>query len=371
MQKNLTNSTRPPFASLVRELPSVVPFVPPEALERQSGKKIQIRIGANESTFGISPLAQKAMAEAVTEIHWYGDSECYDLRSELARIHQIRMDEIVIGSGIDELLGLIVRAFLEPGDRVVSSLGGYPTFNYHVAGFGAKLETVPYQNFMNDLDALAAKAVETGARMVYLANPDNPTGTFHSARALEKFMDKLPKDCLLLLDEAYIEFAPAAETLPLDLENPRIIRTRTFSKVYGMAGARIGYALAEQEIIRAIDKIRNHFGVNRVAQAGAIASLQDTEFLRHVVQAVAEGRKEYEQLAKKLGFTAIPSHTNFVAIDVGCDQKAAAIREALFEKGIFIRVPQVAPLNRCLRVTVGTPEERRIFAQALEEVVSE
>ncbi|MBA4493388.1 aminotransferase class I/II-fold pyridoxal phosphate-dependent enzyme [Paenactinomyces guangxiensis] len=360
-----------PFTSIVRELPATVPFIPVEALERQSGKKIHTRIGANESSFGVSPLAKKAMEEALQTIHWYGDSECYDLRKELSRVHGVRMDEISAGSGIDECLGLVVRAFLEPGEVVVTSLGAYPTFNYHVSGFGAKLVTVPYRDYMNDLDALADKAREADAKMVYLANPDNPTGTFHSAGALHGFLEKLPEDCLLLLDEAYIEFAPAHEVLPLNPQNPRVIRTRTFSKVYGMAGARVGYVLAAKETVQAIDKIRNHFGVNRVAQAGAVASLKDPDFVRQVVRDVEEGKKEYQELAQKLGFSSLPSYTNFVAIDVGSEEKAVAIREALFEKGVFIRTPQVFPLSRCLRVTVGTPEERQIFAQALEEVVKE
>lgn len=362
---------KPSYTSIVQNLPAIVPFVPVEALERNTGKVIHTRIGANESSFGVSPLAKQAMEEALTRISWYGDSESYDLRKELADQFRIGMDEIVIGSGIDELLGVIVRAFLEPGEVAVTSLGAYPTFHYHVSGFGGRIETVPYRDYQNDLQALAEKAWETKAKIVYLANPDNPTGTFHPAAALASFMDKLPPDCLVILDEAYIEFAPPEEHYPLDTKNPRIIRTRTFSKVYGMAGARVGYAFASKETIQTLDKIRNHFGVNRIAQAGALASLQDAAFLEQVVQEVTRGRKEMEELAYELGFVALPSHTNFVAIDVGSAEKAVAIREALFEKGVFIRVPQIAPLSRCLRVTVGTAEERAIFARTLSEVVQE
>ncbi len=149
----------------------------------------------------------------------------------------------MVASGIDDLLGLAVRAFLEPGQTAVTSLGAYPTFNYHVVGFGGSLERVPYRDDRNDLDGLASAAHRVGAPLVYLANPDNPTGTYHSASALAAFLDSLPQPCLLLLDEAYADFAPDEAILPIDVEDARVLRLRTFSKAHGMAGARIGYAI--------------------------------------------------------------------------------------------------------------------------------
>lgn len=360
---------KPPFSKVVAGLPPTVPFVPPEELERKTGTRLQLRLGANESTFGMSPHAREAMAQAAAESNFYGDAHCYPLRQELARLYGVDGDHLVFASGIDELLGLIARAFLNPGDGVTTSLGGYPTFNYHVEGFGGIIHEVPYQKGKNDLEGLSETAAKTGSRIVYLANPDNPTGTWYSAEELADFRASLPADCLLLLDEAYIEFAPKSADLPIDPSDRGIIRTRTFSKVYGMAGARIGYALTHPEIARAFDKIRNHFGVNHIAQAGALAALQDSDFVQKVVASVEQGRREYEELAQSLGFTAYPSATNFVAIDVGSEERAVSLREALWERGVFVRTPGAPPLNRCLRVTVGTPEERTQFAAILRETV--
>ena len=174
-----------------------------------------------------------------------------------------------------------------------------------------------------------------------------------------------------MLDEAYADFAPAEALPAIDAEDPRVIRLRTFSKAHGMAGARIGYAIAPQETIRAFDKIRHHFGVNRVAQEGAYASLGDPEFIAGVVRAVIAGRRDYEALAGELGLETLPSTTNFVAIDLGTAERAtSAMKRLLEDEAVFVRMPGVAPLNRCIRVTVGTPEERRAFADAFLRVVA-
>jgi histidinol-phosphate aminotransferase len=281
------------------------------------------------------------------------------------------MEHIVIGCGVDDLLELIVRTYLEPGQTAVTSLGGYPTFAYHVVGYGGILERVPYRDDYNDLAGLARAANHTAARIVYLANPDNPSGTWVTAEEIGALLEALPVDCLLLLDEAYSDFAPAEGLPAIDASDPRVIRARTFSKAHGMAGARIGYALATSEIIAAFDKVRLHFGVNRIAQAGALASLQDRAYLQSVVAAVAEGRSEYGALAREVGFTPLPSATNFVTIDVGGVERAKALVAALAERGVFIRMPAAPPLDRCVRVTVGTPEERAAFAEALRAAWSQ
>ena len=166
-----------PFTRIVRALPPTVPFVPPEALERQQGQPLALRVGANESNFGISPRARQAMVEAVDRVHWYNDPEGYELRSALAVRHEVAREEVALGAGIDELLGLLVRLFAAPGDSVVTSLGAYPTFNYHVEGHGAILHQVPYRADREDLPALLAKARHVRPKLLYVANPDNPMGT--------------------------------------------------------------------------------------------------------------------------------------------------------------------------------------------------
>lgn len=359
-----------PLTPLVAALPATVPFVAPEALERQSGRTFRLRLGANESTFGPSPRAAEAMRASVDRISYYADPESYELRAALSAQHGVGMDEIVVGSGIDDLLGLVVRAYLAPGEVAITSLGAYPTFNYHVVGYGGRLETVPYRDDRNDLEALAETAREQRARLVFLANPDNPTGSWYPAAEIAAFLDALPEGCLLLLDEAYLEFAPGGEALPLDTSDPRVIRLRTFSKAYGMAGARIGYAMGDAAMIRAFERIRLHFGVNLTAQEGALAALADTGYLAQVVAEVARGREEYATLGRELGLPPLSSATNFVSLDAGDPERAKALVAALAARDVFIRMPGAPPLNRCIRVTVGTADERAAFAAILREAIA-
>ncbi|MDP9034742.1 MAG: aminotransferase class I/II-fold pyridoxal phosphate-dependent enzyme [Myxococcota bacterium] len=358
----------PPFTRLLEGLPASVPFVAPDALARRSGKPLRLRLGANESPFGPSPRALAAMRSALEGVALYGDPESAALRAELARVHGVSPANVVVCSGIDDLIGLAVRAFVEPGVVAVTSLGGYPTFDYHVHGFGGALNGVPYRNDSSDLEALADMARLCGARVVYLANPDNPSGTWHDAVAVQALIDRLPRETLLLLDEAYIDYAPLGSSPALDVSDPRVLRMRTFSKAHGLAGARIGYGLAAAATVSAFDKIRHHFGVNAVAQAGALASLSDGDHVRRVVEAVSEGRREYEALARSLRLSTLPSAANFVAFDLGEPSRARALLASLLERGVFVRMPRLPPLDRCIRVTVGTPAERAEFAQIFSEL---
>jgi histidinol-phosphate aminotransferase len=362
--------SRTRYARLVEALPAVVPFVPPEALERRIGRTLEVRIGANESAFGPSPKALAAMQHAAARVNWYGDPESHELRHALAARLGVKPGNLVIGAGIDDLLGLTVRAFIDPGDVVVMSKGAYPTFAFHVNGFGGRLVTPPYRDFRNDLAALADAARAENAKLVFLANPDNPTGSWLPASEVRRLLEALPAGAVLLLDEAYSEFAPAEAIAPIEAEDPRLVRTRTFSKAHGMAGARIGYAIAPEETIRSFDKIRHHFGVNRIAQAGALASLDDPGFIASVVREVEAGRRHIARIAAGVGLEAHPSATNFVAVDVGSGERARALLQRLLEEeAVFLRMPGVAPLDRTVRVTVGTEPERARFAAALERVL--
>lgn len=364
--------TGPRYTPLAARLPSTVPFVGPEVQERQLGTPFRARLGANENVFGPSPKALDAMRTAAGDIWKYPDATSHDLRHALADHHGIEPENIVVGEGIDGLLGYLVRLLVGPGDAVVTSDGAYPTFNYHVAGYGGKLHKVAYRDDREDLPALMAKAGDVDAKLVYFANPDNPMASWTQGANIIAALETLPEGTLLLLDEAYIDFAPEGTAPEIDIEDPRVIRMRTFSKAYGMAGARVGYAMGARELIQSFDKIRNHFGMNRAAQAGALAALEDQDYLAQTVANVAEARQEITRIAAANGLTALPSATNFVAIDCGRDAEfAKAVLDGLVARGIFVRMPFVAPQNRCIRVSCGRPQDVALFAEELPKVLAE
>ena len=365
------NEATTPLTQLVRGLLSAIPFVGPEAIERRLQRRFDVRLGANESAFGVSSKAVQAMRDAVDKVAWYGGPEGYELRAALAAHHGVAMDHICLSGGIDDLLGLTVRMLVKPGAAVVTSLRAYPTFAYHVDGVGGELVRVPYKDDHIDLDAVAAAAHEHKVPLVYLANPDNPMGTWFDATAAQAFIAKLPEQSVLTLDEAYIEFAPSDATWPMTADDSRVIRMRTFSKAHGMAGACVGYAVAALDLITGYAKVRNHLGGNRMALAGVPASLQDLSFVLDVATEVARGRKEHYALARRHNLVALPSATNFVTIDMGSDGARARRMLALLEqRGVFVRMPGIARMDRCIHVTVGLPPERALLAERFADALA-
>ncbi|MCK0149181.1 pyridoxal phosphate-dependent aminotransferase [Marivita sp. S6314] len=358
--------TGPRYPKLIAQLPSTVPFVGPELQERHRGAPFRARLGANESVFGPSPDAIAAMQDAVAQCWQYADPSNHDLIQALSSRHGTRLDNIIVGEGIDGLLGYLVRLLVAPGDPVVTSDGAYPTFNYHVAGYGGVLHKVPYRDDAEDLGALIEQAREVDAKLIYFANPDNPMGSWHSGAAIEAALDTLPDGTVLLLDEAYIEFAPAGTAPRIDPDDPRVIRFRTFSKAYGMAGARVGYGIGAPELIKSFDKVRNHFGMSRISQAGALAALMDDAWLESVVAQVVDARARIANIATAQGLHPLPSATNFVTIDCGRDGAfARAVLAHLVEDGVFVRMPFVAPGDRAIRVSAGRGADLDIFKAAL------
>ena len=358
--------TYPRYTSLVGDLSSTVPFVGPESQERQGNFLFEARLGANENMFGPSPKALSALKKYSSEQWMYGDPTSFELRSELAEKYKISTDNIVVGEGIDGLLGYLVRLFISVGDHVVTSDGAYPTFNYHVSGFGGNLHKVPYLSDSEDIASLIKKAHLVDAKLIYFANPDNPMGTFLHGDKIVKALENLPEGCLLILDEAYSEFAPASSLPNLEITDTRVVRLRTFSKAYGMAGARVGYAMAEESLIKSFEKIRNHFGINRSAQKAALEALSDNQWLLEMVKKVEEGRQRIYKIAASNNLKSITSSTNFVAID--CDRDGSFAKKVLKELislGIFVRMPFVSPQDRCIRVSVGKKRDLDRFEKAL------
>jgi histidinol-phosphate aminotransferase len=356
---------------LAASLPATVPFVGPEAQQRARGRPFRARIGANESVFGPSPKAIAAMETAARDVWMYGDSQSHDLRHALAAHHGVPVESVMVGEGIDGLLGNLCRLFVDADRTVVTSEGAYPTFNYHVAGFGGRLAKAPYRDDREDPEALAEAAAREGAALVYFANPDNPMGTWHDAATVQRLIEAMPEGCLLCLDEAYVEFAPEGVAPPLDVSDPRVIRMRTFSKAYGMAGARIAYALGAPELIAAFDRVRNHFGVNRVAQDGALAALRDADWLAHVQREVAAARERIARIAADNGLHALPSAANFVAVDCGGDGDfARRVLAELIARDVFVRMPGAPPQDRCIRISAGTPPDLDALTEALPQALA-
>ena len=358
--------TGPHLAPLAAALPATVPFVGPEAQERARGRPFTARLGANESLFGPSPRAVAAMEAAAGEAWMYGDPEMHALRAALARHHHVEPSHVMPGEGIDGLLGLIVRLMISPGDAVVAPDGSYPTFAFHVRGFGGVLHAVPYRGDAADPAALLDRARAVGARLVYLANPDNPTGSWQSAPVVEAMIERMPDGALLVLDEAYADLAPPGTLPAVAADDPRVLRLRTFSKGYGLAGLRVGYALGAADLIAAFDRVRNHFGVGRIAQAGALAALADQAWLGHVRAEVATARDGLGAIARANGLVPLPSAANFVTMDCGRDGAfARRLLQGLVAQDVFVRMPFAAPQDRCIRVGCGRAADLAAFGAAL------
>lgn len=358
-----------PISQVVADMPQTVPFVGPEEMQRASGRPFRARLGANESSFGPSPLAIAAMRDAASESWMYADPQNYDLRSALSKHHAVAIDHVLIGEGIDGLLGLAAKVAVAPGTTVVTSNGAYPTFNFHVAANGGRLVLVPFRNDHEDLDALLEAAKREGASLIYVSNPNNPMGSVWGADVIAEFLQRVPENILVLLDEAYADTAPAGVVTPIVLHQPtNLIRFRTFSKAYGLAGARIGYAIAVPEVISLLDSIRNDYGINRLGIRAALAAVGDQAYLSDVVEKIGHARVRIGAIAADNDLVALPSATNFVAIDCGRDGAfAARVMREVLSRDVFVRKPGAPGLDRCIRVSVGDDAALDIFAEVLAE----
>lgn len=317
----------------------------------------------------MSAQAANAISTCVQKLSSYNDPDCYELRQALVVRFGCSLEGVLVGSGIDDLLNLACRTFLAPGNHAVATFGTYPTFRYFVEACGGILETVPYLDGHVDVAAMLESTTRHKAKLLFLANPDNPTGTFLKLESIWELARELPAYCLLLLDEAYGDFVSLHLNEPPRMSN--VVRLRTFSKAYGLAGLRIGYALACTRIINRMSRVRVQFGVNEVAQAAALASLRDIEFVKSVVSKVDQGRAELVGLARQLRVGTLPSWTNFVTFDLGsCDTADVVYRRLLDEKDIFVRRPAVDELRQLIRVTVGTEAELKYFAESLEHIMT-
>lgn len=343
-----------------------VPFVGPETMERQAGRAFAARLGANESGFGPSPQALAAMRDACVEVWKYADPTNYALRTAIAAHHGVDRANVVVGEGIDGLLGNACALTVGPGVPVVMADGAYPTFGFHVDMHGGHLVKVPFRDDREDLDQMLDAVAKHDARVLYVSNPNNPMGTWYRRSEIEALMDGVPETTLLILDEAYADTAPPDAVPPLFAERANVLRFRTFSKAYGLAGARVGYAVGVADLVAEFEKVRNHYGVNLIGQVGARAALADQAYLAEVVARIARGRERIGAIARSNGLEPVASATNFVTIDCGHDDTfARSVLDRLLERGVFARKPMAPGLDRCIRVSVGDEASLDTFERAL------
>ncbi len=368
----MSGGVAPALTPIIAAIPVTVPFVGPEAQERARGAVFRARMGANENGFGPSPRAIAAMQAAAADNWMYADPTSHDLIAAIGSLHGVSPEHVVVGEGIDGLLGLTVHLLAMPGQAVVTSDGAYPTFNFHVASHGARLVKVPYLADRENIDGLLAAAHRERAAILYVSNPDNPMGSWWGPDDIARLVAGLPPGCLLCLDEAYIDTLPSPERPIIPVTHPQVLRFRTLSKAYGLAGARIGYALGPQVLIAAFEKVRNHYGINRVGQVGGLAAIQDQAYLGRVVAQIAQARDQIGAIVRASGLVALPSAASFVAVDCCRDAAyAQRILDGLLARGVFARKPGVAPLSRCIRISTAPDAALAILASALPSAVRE
>ena len=351
--------------SAVRSLPTYQPGKPIEEVQRELGLRSVVKLASNENALGPSPKAMAALRKAVRSLHRYPDARCETLRQLLAQRHGVDPESIVVGNGSDELLVLALRAFVDPGDHVVVAQPTFLIYELQAKAAGAAISVVPLKNYRYDLPAMR-RAITPQTKLVFIANPDNPTGTYVTERELDAFLQDLPQQTLVCLDEAYYEFVEA-DDYPQSLRrlnHAPLLITRTFSKAYGLAGLRVGYGFAQPSIIRALDAVREPFNVNRLAQVAACAALEDEAFLERTKRTAQEGRRHLTAELVRLGLRVVPSVTNFLLVELGPD--AAQIARCLLEQGIIVREMSAWKLAGHLRITVGTMAENRRCLKALK-----
>jgi histidinol-phosphate aminotransferase len=340
----------------IRGLPVYVPGRPIEEVEQEL-KIHAIKLASNENPLGPSPKAVAAAERALAESHRYPDGGTLRLREKLSRVRGVSAEEIFVGLGSSEIIDLAARITLGAGKTGITSEGSYAPFSIAIRASGAKLVRVPLRDFAFDLAAIAG-AITGETRVVYLANPNNPTGSAFSGGELAHFLERVPSQVLVVLDEAYIHYADGSDmpkSVALFRRFENLLTLRTFSKVFGLAGLRIGYAVGEAGVIAAMNKLRTPFNTSGVSQAAALAALDDAEHVKRSIETNAEQRARLFAEFRKLGLRALPTHTNFICIDVG--PSAPDLCNELLRQGLIVRPLGWMGLPQAIRVTVGTREE--------------
>lgn len=375
MKKDGGNPTRgPAVPTHIAALNPYQPGKPIEEVERELGLRDSIKLASNENPLGPSKLALEALERTLGNLHRYPDGGAVALTERLAQSHSVDRCQIILGNGSNEIIELIARTFVDPDGEVVMSADGFLIYHLVTQAVGAKSVRVPPRGYSHDLDAMAA-AINASTRVVFIASPNNPTGTIIDRVAWKRFIANVPPEVLVVVDHAYIEFVDDDEH-PDPLEDlgaypdkhPGVVVLRTFSKIFGLAGLRVGYGVGGAGVIEAMARVRQPFNVNLPAQAAALAALDDTDHIERSCALARAGRERYRAAFERLGLEFVESHANFVLVGVG---RGSEVTEALLHRGVIVRPMDVYGMPDKIRITFGTEEEDERCIAALEAVLRE
>ena len=355
----------------IEELVPYPPGKPIEELERELGITGSIKLASNENPIGPSPLAVQAILDKVQSLNRYPDGSCYYLKSKLSQVFDRPESQIIIGNGSNELIELIVRTFLEPGEEVIQAFPTFLVYQKIVSGAGGDMISVPLSGFRIDPEAMLA-AITPRTKMIIINNPNNPTGTALPAQEMQDFLQRVSRDIVVVLDEAYIEFASeesVANGLDLAASHPLLIVLRTFSKLYGLAGLRIGYGFASEKVVDYMNRVRQPFNANTLAQAAATAALDDRKFVSRTLGTVQDGLAYLYRELDNLGLPYVPTQTNFFLIKV--PMGGERLFKRMLREGVIVRSMVSFGFPDYIRINVGLPEENRRFISTLRDALGE
>lgn len=356
-------------AAGIANLQPYVPGKPVSELERELGVTNSIKLASNENPLGPSPKVKEALLKEMAEMTRYPDGGAYALRTALAEKHGVSAEQVTIGNGSNDVLDMIARVFLYPGRESLFSQHAFAVYPISSMAAGAELKVAEAKNFGHDLDAMQAM-ITPNTGVIWIANPNNPTGTWLGRDELYSFVQEVPPEVIVVIDEAYFEYVGEADYPDashwLD-EFPNLVVTRTFSKAYGLASLRIGYGLSHPDVADLLNRVRQPFNANSYAQVGAIAAMADTDYLQRSVELNNAGLAQLASGFDKLGLEYIPSVGNFIAVNVG--RSAAEVDMELLKLGVITRPVENYGLHQCLRISVGLPEENARCLQAMEQVL--
>ncbi|NLB62997.1 MAG: histidinol-phosphate transaminase [Fibrobacter sp.] len=361
-----------PTRKEIFKLKDYVPGKSIQEIQERTGLKSIIKLASNENPLGPSPKALNVLAKYAQELHLYPIGSSPDLSKALAAKYELNSDQVIVGNGSDEILSLVALAYLEPGTSAVSARETFSVYEFVTLSMGADFKTFPLKNHSFDLEAIATEAQKESTRVVFICNPNNPTGTWSNFTEISEFMDSIPERVLVVMDQAYGEYALEDEypQMIADLAKyPNLLLVRTFSKIWGLAGLRVGYALGNPDVLQKLWKVKAPFSVNILAQRAAQAALDDGEHLKNSLTANERGKEFLYQSFANMGLEYLPTAANFIAVQIG--PRASAVVSDLESRGLIVRSMASFAMPHWIRVTVGTENENKIFIEQLKAVLEQ